>query len=262
VATRIQLCGKVVVEVDGRRLEGYLPGRQGHLVLAYLAASRHRLIGRDELIDALWPYEAPADPAAALTVVLSKLRSVLGSKAIEGRSELRLSMLNAWVDLEAVQEAIHRAETAVSRADWAGAWGPGRVALHISRRAFLAGHDAPWIAEQRRVLGEIELRALRCVGETGLGLGGAELTTAERAARGMVSVSPFRETGYRLLMRALAEQGDNSEALRVYDELRTRLRDELGATPSRNIQELHRDLLRDRGRGRLDAADKVPERSV
>ncbi len=46
-----------------------------------------------------------------------------------------------------------------------------------------------------------------------MGLGVAEFGSTERAARALVSLSPFRETGYQLLMRALIAQGDVSEAL-------------------------------------------------
>lgn len=264
MATRIQLCGKVVLDVDGRRLEGRLPGRQGLLVFAYLAASRRRIVGRRELTEVLWPFGPPADPEAALTVVLSKLRSALGAASIEGRSELRLSLPDAWIDLEAAHEAIHRAEACVARHDWTAAWAPARVALHIAQRGFLPGHDAPWVVERRRVLEELQLRALRCVGESGLALGAAEFASAERAARALVSLAPFRETGYQLLMRALIAQGDISEALRIYEGLRALLREELGTTPAAEVQTLYQQLLRgtaDLGDTR-QAHDNLPEMSM
>jgi DNA-binding SARP family transcriptional activator len=44
-------------------------------------------------------------------------------------------------------------------------------------------------------------------------------------------------------MEVLAARGNTAEALLVYDVLRTRLRDELGAAPSAPTQELHRRLL-------------------
>jgi SARP family transcriptional regulator, regulator of embCAB operon len=52
-----------------------------------------------------------------------------------------------------------------------------------------------------------------------------------------------RGRGYRLLMEALARRDNVAEALRVYEELRQKLRDELGADPSSGTQELHRTLL-------------------
>ena len=44
-------------------------------------------------------------------------------------------------------------------------------------------------------------------------------------------------------METLARQDNVAEALRDYEELRQRLREELGAAPSAGTQELHRRLL-------------------
>jgi DNA-binding SARP family transcriptional activator len=71
-SVRIELCGRFVVELDGRRLERKLPGRQGRLLVAYLATRRGRPMSRDELIAALWPADLPADPEKSLGVLLSK----------------------------------------------------------------------------------------------------------------------------------------------------------------------------------------------
>jgi DNA-binding SARP family transcriptional activator len=114
--TRIALCGPLVVEIDGRRLEADLPGRQGRLLLAYLAAHRRRPVSRSELIEVLWPAEAPAAPEAALKVLLARLRRVIGG-ALAGRAELSLELPEgAEVDLEVVERAVAEAEAAVRRA--------------------------------------------------------------------------------------------------------------------------------------------------
>ena len=39
---RIQICGTLAIERDGRRLDGLLPGRQGRLLFTYLVVNRHR----------------------------------------------------------------------------------------------------------------------------------------------------------------------------------------------------------------------------
>jgi len=49
----VQLCGRFVVELGGRRVEGELPGRQGRLLLAYLVANRARTATREEVLEAL-----------------------------------------------------------------------------------------------------------------------------------------------------------------------------------------------------------------
>jgi DNA-binding SARP family transcriptional activator len=233
-----------VLRVLGRRVEEALPGRQGRLICVYLVVNRHRMVARDELIDALWPEEPPATADSSLSAILSKLRAVLGPDLLQGRGEPRLVLpAGAWVDLEAASEAIHRAESAVARGDWRSAWGPARVALHIARRGFLAREDAPWVVERRARIDDIGLRAHECVAAAGLGMGGPELDAAIRSGRELIGLAPHRESGYRALMQAHAARGNVAEALDVYDALRCRLRDDLGIAPGGASQALHRSLL-------------------
>jgi len=220
-----------------------LPGRQGRLAFAFLTLNRHRVVTRSALVDAIWPEEPPALVDTALNALISKLRKALGSDTVSGRGDVRLVLSDAWVDVEAAAEAIHRAEGAVGRDAWAEAWGPGRVALHIVRREFLPGEGAPWVEHERRVLEEIELRALECVGKSSLELGPNELESAVRSGRDLIRLAPHRESGYRVLMRALAAEGNDAEALGVYERLRVRLREDLGIAPSAPTQELYRALL-------------------
>ncbi len=87
------------------------------------------------------------------------------------------------------------------------------------------------------------MRALECIAESSLGLGPAELDSALRSGNDLVRLAPHRESGHRLLMRALSAQGNGAEALRVYDDLRRRLRDELGVAPGATTQDVYRTLL-------------------
>jgi len=109
------------------------------------------------------------------------------------------------------------------------------------------GEEAPWVVERRRWLEDVRLRALECDAGASLGIGGSEVAAAERDARRLIELAPFRESGYRLLMDALARRGNSAEALLVYEQLRTLLRDELGAVPSPPSQALHRRLLQSPG---------------
>jgi DNA-binding SARP family transcriptional activator len=242
--TRIQLCGRLVFVIEGRRLENALPGRQGRLLFGYLAAHRLRPASRDQLIEAVWPQRPPAAADSALSALLSKLRVALAPASLSGKQELSLVLPGrAWIDVEAASEGLHHAESAVSLGEWTRAWAPARIALHAARREFLVGLDAPWIDENRRLLADVRLRALECVAAAGLGLGGPELAAAERSGRALIEAAPFRESGYRFLMEALAARDNVAEALVVYDELRRLLRDELGIAPSHGTQELHRRLI-------------------
>ena len=243
-STRVQICGRIVVVLDGRRVEDRLPSRQGRVLFAHLVAHRWRPTSRDELLDALWPRGAPAAAERALSALLSKLRSALGSDTIAGRDRPQLTLpRDAYVDLEAASDRLHSAQAAVALEDWHRAWAPARAALHTASRGFLSGEDAPWIDEIRRGLEDIRLGALECVAAVALGLGGPELAAAERAGRMLVDAAPFRESGHLYLMRALAAGGNVAEALRAHDRLRCLLRDELGVAPSPAVQDLHRELV-------------------
>ena len=242
---RIQLCGRFVIELDGRRIEDQLPSRQGRLLFAYLALNRDRAVTRTQLVDALWPYAAPADAPAALSVLVSKLRASLGAERLGGRSELRLNLpADTFIDVEDALAAVHEAQSAIALGDWRRAWGPALRAQFIVRRRLLGEHDTPWLDQWRRRLDDVYDRALEAYAASCLGIGGTELPGAERAARNLLERSPMRETGYALLMDALAAQGNVAEAMRVYDRARTTLDQELGITPGRAIQEAHARLLR------------------
>ena len=242
--TRVQLCGRLVVVLDGRRIEDELPSRQGRMLFAYLVTRRHSHTTRSQLAEAIWPETGSPTADSSLKSLLSKLRKVLGSDVLVGRDEPRLELpTGAFVDIDAASERLHEAESAVAAGDWTRAWAPARAALHTATRGFLRGAAAPWIDEVRRELEETRIRALECVASAGVGLGGTELAATERAARTLVEIAPFRESGYLHLMRALAAQENVAEAVRVHERLRGLLRDELGTTPSASVRELYQELV-------------------
>ena len=244
VPTRIQLCGPTVIEWDGERVEGRLPGRQGRLLFAFLVLNRHRPVGRDELVESLWPGHPTSAMESGLNPLISKLRKILGPAAIDGRSSLRLRLAaDARVDVEAATEAVHRAESRVALGEFTHAWGPALVALFVAEREFLPGEDGLWIADERMMLADIRLRALEAYAAAAFGTGGTELPAAVRAGRQLVRLVPLRESGYQLLMRALAAQGNVAEALQVYSDLRGVLRDELGVSPCATSQAVYEELL-------------------
>ena len=197
-ATRIQLCGRLVVELDGRRVEDALPGAKGRLLFAYLVLNRDRRMSRDELLTAVYGEDASPDQHPSLSVLLSNLRSVIGRELLAGRSEIELVLpRDTFVDVEAAREALHRAESHVAAGEWAESWGPAGVAYHVARRPLLQGEDRRWLEEWRRRLEEwrrrleeVHLRGLECFAEARLGLGGPTLSRAEDCARQLIELAP------------------------------------------------------------------------
>jgi SARP family transcriptional regulator, regulator of embCAB operon len=243
-SARIQLCGRFAVTLGGRRIEDALPGAHGRLLFAYLVLNRRRRMNREELLIAVYGDGATPGYQARLSVLLSKLRSAIGHDLLPGRTEIELVLpAGTFVDVEAALNALHRAESHVAAGEWAAAWGPAGIAYHVATRPLLQSDDRPWLDEWRRRLADVRVRGLECFAAARLGLGGPTLPQAEQCARQLIELAPYRESGHRILMEALEQQGNVAEALLVYDQLRVLLRDELGTAPSQALQSIHRRLL-------------------
>lgn len=247
---RIYLSGHMALEVDDAVVRSRdFPGRQGREAFAYLTIHRRDLVSRAALADALWGDRLPDSWAASLSAIVSKLRAVFGRCGLDGTRilatddycySLRLPP-GTWVDHEVAFDAIHQAETALSASEPERAYGPSAVAHHIARRPFLPGAEAPWIEHRREALENLLIRALECRATVYLWNG--EHTLAVEAAREMITRRPFRESGYRLLMRAQAAAGNTAEALRSYEECRLFIAEHLGVPPSRETRAVHAEIL-------------------
>ena len=242
---RVQLCGPFAVELGGRSVGPDRLSRQARVLFGHLVLCRPEPVPRERLVDALWGETPPPSAAAALTVVVSKLRSAVGAEIVQGRGRLSMVLPEpAVVDVEEALSATHRAESAVAVGDWHRAWFAGLTAHFVTRRTLLPDTDQPWVEGWRRRLTESGVRALECYTTACLHLAGTELASAERAARELVTVAPLRETTHLLLMQSLAARGNVAEALAAYERLRVLLRDELGTTPSPTVQGYYLQLLR------------------
>ena len=242
---RIQLCGRLVVELDGVPREQQLPGAKGRLLFAYLVLNRSRSVQRDELLMAVWGDDARRETDAALRVCLSKVRRALGPGRISGTTQIELVLPpDCLIDVEAAQTAIHAAESHLALAEWAEAFLACQTAESIAARSFLPGLDMPWIDRWRRRLDDVRVRGLECHAAAALGLGGPALNLAEQSARAVTELSPYRESAYAILTEALERQGNIAEALRVYERIRTLLREEMGTAPGPLLQARYLHLLR------------------
>jgi tetratricopeptide (TPR) repeat protein len=105
--------------------------------------------------------------------------------------------------------------------------------------ADLAGEPAGLAAAH---LGELRLAALEDRIEADLALGRHSALLPELEE--LVRQEPFRERLRRQLILALYRSGRQADALEAYTDARRALVDELGAEPGRDLQELHRAVLR------------------
>ena len=243
---RINLAGRVSVE-DGERVldESALPGRQGRIVLAYLALADEP-VHRDVLADALWPRGLPQTWERTLSGVISRLRSALATAGFEdvtianafGCYELQCPQ-GARLDIDLSDDELRAAERSLAAGDPAAARISAIAAADIARRPLMADQEGSWLDAKRSELRTVLVRALGIEAEASLGT-----TDAIAAAEEAIEVDPFNEGSHVLLMRANAARGDSARALLAYERCRERLATELGVDPAPATQELYLELLR------------------
>jgi YVTN family beta-propeller protein len=243
---KVFLTGRVAAEANGRVLnEAHFPGRQGRLLFAYLVAARSRPVPRDELADAIWGESPPATWEKALTVIASKLRGLVAEDGITLTNAFGCYRLDlpegTWVDLFAAASGAQDAEEALAAGELDQARAAAESAESLARRPFLAGEDGAWVERERRDLADIRERALSVLADACLRSGAAR--EAAKWAEELIALSPFREAGYRRLMEAHVVAGNRAEALRVYEQCRQLLAEELGAYPSPETDSIYRALL-------------------
>lgn len=223
-----------------------LPGAQGRLVLASLAASDDP-IARPILADRIWGDRPPGAWDRHLSVVVSKLRRILARVEAEtvistsaGAYSLRLAD-GSEVDIRSARRDAGRAERALAGGSPERALSLAEAARTIARREFLPGDDGTWVDAMRFELQQLLVRALEVVADAQRELGNLReaLTSAEEVS----DLEPFRETSYRRLMRLHLESGNRAEALLVYERCRKLLADELGVDPAPETHELYGSVL-------------------
>lgn len=103
-----------------------------------------------------------------------------------------------------------------------------------------------WLMGQRARLHDLAIMALDRLANRLSG------DAAIQAAKSLLALDPLREASHRVLMNALAMQGEHDLALRQYQECRRLLRQELDVAPSAETEVLHRKI-RNRELTLLDA---------
>jgi len=245
VTVRLYLTGRVAVRgPSGLVQEEGLPGRQGRLLLTYLAIHGRHPVPTDRLASVLWGTRPPPTWPALLKTVASRTRTSLqraglpSEGVIDGRSgayQFRPPD-DIWIDVEVAARSVDRAEAALRQRDLRETWAEATVATAVARRPFLAQEDADWIDDVRDALRETRLRALDALVEVWLTRGhhGLALSLASES----VGIAPFRESSWRRQMRAHAAAGDRAEALRAYQRCVRLLEAELGVGPTNQTRDL------------------------
>ncbi|TMR21657.1 tetratricopeptide repeat protein [Nonomuraea turkmeniaca] len=229
---RFGVLGPLAVWADGRSV--HVPEAKVRALLADLLAHGGGPVPVDRLVEDLWGARAGRNPVGTLQARVSQLRRALGDASLirHEPAGYRLAAhdsdaarFRALVDRRSPDPATRAAELEQALALWRGP-------------AYADFPDAGFARAEAASLEETRLAALEEQAEVRLSLG-ERVDLAE-----LVALHPLRERLRASHLLALYRGGRQSEALAAYEDLRERLRDELGVDPSSELSRLHQAILR------------------
>ncbi|MGQ5261381.1 BTAD domain-containing putative transcriptional regulator [Micromonospora sp. ZYX-F-536] len=213
--------------VDGRPVRG----ERLAAVLRALVDARGRAVSTRLLVDAVWDGAPPDDATGAVQALVSRVRR-LGLPVVAVPAGYRLPAEAVTVDAVEARALVERARAALAAGD-------APVARSSADQARALFPEVPELAaaEDARLFADVAaLRAQAALAGAG--------SYDETDLRRLVARTPPDEPSAALLVRVLAAQGRDAEALEVVERLRAELADRYGTDPSPVITQVHLALLR------------------
>ena len=236
-----RILGPLELVENGRQVE--LAGGRQRKLLAVLLVHAGQVVSTDRLIDALWGERPPASAAKVLQNAISQLRRSLGEQLIVTRAPGYVLVADPeTIDAHRFESLLDDGKTRLAAGDPAEAAGILREALALWRGPALddLAYEAFAETEPAR-LEELRLRALEERIEADLALGRHADLIGELER--LVAAHPLRERPRGQLMLALYRSGRQAEALRVHQEGRRLLAEELGLEPGGALRQLEQQII-------------------
>jgi predicted ATPase/DNA-binding SARP family transcriptional activator len=214
----------------GGHVDAVASGPRRIAMLTYLALrTRGGMERRDILVDVFWPESSSHAARHSLRSLLHTLRKMIPGVIItRGDEEIGIDREHLFCDVVEFEQAIQAARYADAVELYAGEFLTG---FHLRG----APGFGEWAESVRAQSGESVVEAASYLARAGLDAG--DSTALARARRAM-ELSGGREPQVRLLIEALAMAGDTIGALREYEALSYRLREDYGVQPSVETESL------------------------
>ncbi len=241
---RFRVLGGVAVVGDDDEVRRVTARRQRGL-LALLILNPNRVMSSAVLINELWGDALPDAPVAALQVVVSRLRTRLGTfgnAVVAEPGGYRLDVGPDETDLLVAESLLRDGRAALARNEATYAASAFERALSLwSGHALDDLADLPFAGDAARRLRELWLSLVEARNDALL-IDGRHLEVLADIEP-VLADEPLREHLRAQQVAALYRAGRQAEALRVCDAHRKALRDELGLAPSTAMGELERRVL-------------------
>jgi DNA-binding SARP family transcriptional activator len=239
---RVRILGPFQLEEGGQRIT--IGGVRQRAVLAGLLLHANEVVPSEQLLVELWGADAPPSAVNALQAAISRLRRVLPpGRLITTDPGYTLRVFPEELDVKQFEQLVSDGRDALAAGAAAQAARTLRQALLLWQGPALADFRyEPFAQAEIARLEELRLACLEERIEADLALGSAGALIAQ--LRRLVSEYPVRERLRGQLMLALYRDGRQTEALEVYREFRSVLREELGLDTSLLLRELEGAILR------------------
>ncbi len=231
----ISVMGSFSVTVDGKDAGTLSMGSQRLLVFLAL---REDAVSRIAVAGTMWPEASDRRAGDSLRSALSRLDPSMREAILDASAGLRLAEA-VGVDLrhsQALAERLIQHGTVTDDADLTA-----EAVKSLSLELLPDWYD-DWVVAEAEDWRQLRLQALeaqaRILTEKG------RLAGAAGAARAAIRVEPLRESAHACLVRVHLAEGNQSEALRVFDRYREMLFDELGLEPTPLLSQLVTDISR------------------
>jgi predicted ATPase/DNA-binding SARP family transcriptional activator len=244
--------GPLEVSRVGRSVR--LPSRKQRMLLACLLTAPGKLVSLDELATGLWGARPPPSAELTLRSLVSRLRTALAPVAtlqsgggvenlLRGHDGgYLLDVDSGGLDSTQFEQLLDEGRAALASGKAAAAVEALRVALGLWRGpAFAEIAHTPLAEVVAAGLERSRAEAVEVLAEAQLAVGQPAQALATLDPH--LAAHPLRERGWGQRMLALYRLGRQAEALSVYQELRHRLREELGVEPSPSLCRLQRRVL-------------------
>jgi DNA-binding SARP family transcriptional activator len=218
-----------------------LGSRKARTLIKVLAVARGQPVPVPRLIDCLWPDRPPARPSQQISVLISRLRSVLGARRLP-RSDAGYQLLADWIDLDVANHLAVAATRRLAAKNYGSARLAAEAALALMHGELLADEpDSPWADEERAAVARLSLDVRRTAARAALAIG--DFAVAREMSEAVVAADPYDEGALQVLMAGLAHSGQPGTALATFARARKRLRDDLGVDPSPATYAVHKAIL-------------------
>src|SRR5271166_2990362 len=239
---QVRILGPFQLEEGGRRIT--IGGLRQRAVLADLVLRANEVVPSEQLLVDLWGEDSPPSAANALQAAISRLRRVLPpGRLVTKAPGYALRIFPEELDVSQFEQLVSEGREILASGAPAQAARILNQALSLWQGPALADFRyEPFAQAEIAQLEELHLTCLEERIEADLALGSASVLIAE--LRRLVGEHPVRERLRGQLMLALYRDGRQAEALEVYREFRSVLRDELGLDTTPRLRELEAAILR------------------